>query len=88
MAVGQQLLDCGHVGQFGGVCQYEGHGIRLCRNCLITCDRCGRCLCPRHQRWTEWVAETRVFCPDHLLPYYARRALARFLPGGGRGGHV
>ena len=81
---GGRLMDCGHVGRFAGVCQYEGHGVRLCQDCLVTCDRCGRCLCRGHQRWTTWVEETRVFCPDHVVPYYLQRVLFRFLPGGGR----
>lgn len=84
-----ELLDCGHVGRFAGVCQHDGHGIRLCRDCLITCDYCGRTLCQQHQRWTEWSAATRVFCPDHVLLFYLRRFLkALVYGGGGRGGRV
>jgi len=84
MAVNQQpqLLECGHVGRFSGGCQYEAHGIRLCQDCVITCDRCGRTLCQQHQRWTTWTEETRVFCPDHILSFYLQRFLARFFWGG------
>lgn len=84
MAIQQQpqLLDCGHVDVAAGVCQYNGHAISLCRDCLITCDRCGRCLCQRHQRWTEWIDQTRIFCPDHITSYYLQYYLRRFLWGG------
>jgi hypothetical protein len=75
-----QLLDCGHVGAFAGVCQYEGCATRLCPNCVAACETCGTVLCQRHQVWLD--ARRRVFCPAHVRGYLVSRLAARLLPGG------
>lgn len=73
-----QLLDCGHVGRFAGVCQYHGCATRLCPDCVATCETCGRVLCRGHQ---VWLADgQRVFCPGDTRGYIGSQ-LVRHLFG-------
>lgn len=75
-----RLLDCGHVGAFAGVCQYDGCATRLCADCVATCETCGRVLCRRHQVWL--AGRQRVFCPADTRSYLGQRLLTRLLTGG------
>lgn len=67
------LQDCGHVGQFASVCQYEGCGTKLCTACSGACEACGSVLCPYHQVWLS--GRQRVFCPADS-PGFVFRKLA------------
>ena len=66
-----QLLECGHVGLFAGVCQYNRCARRLCSDCCATCGTCGLVLCRRHQVWVD--RGRRVFCPDDSRRYLVRK---------------
>lgn len=72
-----QLLDCGHVGQFAGVCQYHQCGKRLCGDCVATCETCGRVLCRSHQVWLD--SRRRVFCPADTRSYLVTKLAYRLL---------
>lgn len=76
----QGLLDCGHVGEFASVCQYESCAKRLCPDCGRLCETCGTVLCPTHQVRVD--ARQRVFCPRHSLNYVARKLAGKLLFGG------
>lgn len=72
-----RLLDCGHVGAFAGVCQYQGCGTRLCAECIAACEFCGRVLCRGHQ---VWLADgQRVFCPTDTRPYLRTQLVRRLI---------
>lgn len=72
-----QLLDCGHVGTFAGVCQYDGCATRLCADCVATCETCGCVLCRGHQVWL--ARGERVFCPADTRPYLGARLFRHLL---------
>lgn len=74
-----QLRDCGHVGHYTGVCQYEGCAKQLCATCIRSCETCGIVLCPAHQDWVD--GQRRVLCPDHGKKYRAIKALRAIMPG-------
>lgn len=77
------LLDCGHVGQPAGVCQYaehdDGQGCadQVCDACLGACDTCRCVLCPRHAVRLEDGAHT--LCQDHVTGHVARSLLTALL---------
>jgi hypothetical protein len=74
-----QLRDCGHVGPFTGVCQYDGCAKQLCSNCIQACETCGTILCPAHQVWLD--ERRRVFCPDHSTKYLLLKLARAIIPG-------
>jgi hypothetical protein len=71
-----ELLDCGHVGQFAGVCQFEQCGKKLCQQCCQSCTACGRVLCPAHQ---VAVDTQLICCPADAKTYVAKRVALRLL---------
>ena len=71
------LLDCGHVGEFTGICQYNRCGKRLCPDCTGVCEACGIVLCRHHQVWLD--RQRRVFCPDDSRRYLKRKVVLRIL---------
>lgn len=77
------LLDCGHVGQTAGICQYTEHdddqgcADQVCDQCIAVCDTCRRVLCPRHA--VRLDDGTQVYCPDHVKGYVARTLLSAVL---------
>lgn len=75
-----RLLDCGHVGAFAGVCQYQGCATRLCADCVATCETCGRVLCRGHQ--VRLANGERVFCPADTRTYLGMQLVRRLF---GRG---
>lgn len=76
------LLDCGHVGEFGGVCQYRC-GKRLCQACSQRqCARCGIVVCGRHSVVLDHGR--RVFCPAHTRGYLAAKLITHLVRGDGR----
>jgi len=74
------LLGCGHVGQFAGVCQYQGCAKRLCGDCVASCEACGGTLCPAHQIRLD--GRRRVFCPDDGPKHVGKKLVVRLLRGG------
>jgi len=70
------LLDCGHVGQFAGVCQFEQCGKKLCQQCCQSCTTCGKLLCPSHQ---VAVDTQMICCPADAKTYVAKRVALRLL---------
>lgn len=74
-----QLLECGHVGVFTGVCQFQGCATRLCDRCISNCVSCGRVVCPRH---TIVLADTETYCPADVRRQLLRNLALRILTGG------
>lgn len=68
-----RLLDCAHVDQIAGICQYEGCANQMCSQCTATCDSCSLVLCPRHQVQPD--GQDCVFCPAHISRYVAKKLL-------------
>ena len=68
-----QLLDCAHVDQPAGICQYEGCASLMCSQCTAICACCSIVLCPRHQ--VQPTDQDCVFCPAHISRYVAKRLL-------------
>ena len=68
-----RLLDCAHVGQPAGICQYEGCATQMCSQCTATCASCSIVLCPRHQVQPD--GHDCVFCPAHISRYVAKKLL-------------
>lgn len=67
------ILDCGHVGQLAGICQYQGCAAELCNDCLVSCATCDKNLCPDHQVWLD--GNQRVFCADDSRAHVKKKAV-------------
>lgn len=82
------LQDCGHVGDWAGVCQFQGCAKQLCTKCVQDCAACGITICDEHQEWLD--GGTQVFCPDCSGDHVKQKAgfflLDRFIGGQRRGG--
>lgn len=72
-----RLLDCGHVGTYAGVCQYDMCANQICAECVATCETCGLVLCRTHQVWLD--GRQRVFCPADTRGYLAKKLVFRLL---------
>lgn len=66
------LKDCGHVGDLGGVCQFQGCGKQLCTECVEDCAVCGITVCPDDQVWLD--GGQQVFCEDCSGGYVKQKA--------------
>jgi hypothetical protein len=66
-----RLLDCAHVDQVAGICQYEGCAHQICSQCTATCTTCNIVLCPGHQ--VQPAGQDPVFCRAHVSRYVAKR---------------
>lgn len=76
------LLDCGHVGQPAGVCQYaadgeQGCADRVCSDCIAVCDTCRSVLCPRHS--TRLDDDNATYCQDHVTGAIVRTLISAVL---------
>lgn len=61
------LASCGHlihsIEEVGGVCKHKNCNAIVCRDCLRACERCGKLLCPKHQK----LHNGAVLCPTCKL---------------------
>lgn len=66
------LKDCGHVGDLGGVGQWQGCAKQLCTRCVEDCAECGITLCPEHTVWLD--GGQTPFCPECSVGHVKRKA--------------
>jgi hypothetical protein len=67
----RKLLDCAHVNQIAGICQYNDCSNTICESCLASCDACLNVLCPPHQR--QPYDNYPVVCEDHITYILKKR---------------
>jgi len=75
MTPDQTVLDCGHVGQLTGICQYQGCADKLCPDCLVSCESCNRNLCPDHQS----KLDSDVYCTEHRRDQLKQQVVKKFI---------
>ena len=57
------FASCGHLihslEELGGKCQHKSCDALVCRECLRTCQRCMKLICPKHQK----IHNGAILCP-------------------------